>query len=389
MNKFLTLVFCLVVTATSGQKISALPVATDPDGSELVPVVQSGVTSQTTVGALFWNSGLATVHLGLNAMSGNSGSYCVGIGNASGASNTGDRVVEIGLNSGEQNTGTDVVGIGYSATHQNAGSYVVGIGTDASRSNTGQNVIGIGVHASYLNTGDDVIGIGNGSARENTGTDVFGIGLNSCYLNTGQTVIGFGIGASQTNSGNNVIGIGAGAGQENTGTHVVGIGRQAAYQNTLSNIFFLNLDNNVGDTTNSIIWASEVFNKTKFNSSVQINDGTQGEGFYLVSDANGVGAWKKKQYSFTTVSNSADFRYFQPFEFVTFDSNVDSVAFYFYNGVAGDLITVSLNVYSKSIITYPLANVVADKVPNSLSAWTTYTYIKNDDNLWILLSKSN
>lgn len=184
----------------------------------------------------------------------------------------------------------------------------------------GETNTSLGEGALAVNTGDDNVGIGAGALGENVGGySNTAIGKNAAASIVGgasNTAIGEGAGFSNISGLSNVA-IGSGGlynatGNFNTalgasslsqmaaGANNIGLGYSAGkYNSTLSNRLFINsLDrsNLAGDSTLSILYgfqaATIADQKLRVNGKFQIDDGTQGVGKVLVSDANGVGSWQ-------------------------------------------------------------------------------------------------
>jgi len=154
------------------------------------------------------------------------------------------------------------------------------------------DIVSIGRNAANGNIGFNVIGIGAVSAENNTGGTVIGIGDGAAGSNSGNAILGIGSGAAQGNTGNVVIAIGSTSATNNSGSRVIAIGQGAAANNTDSNTLFINLSNGAGNSETSIIYANQDSNKVKINAALQVNDGTQSNGYVLTSDANGLASWQ-------------------------------------------------------------------------------------------------
>ncbi len=117
-----------------------------------------------------------------------------------------------------------------------------------------------------------------------TGNDNTAVGDNSMYnLTTG--TYNTAIGASALNAITTI-------------SNTVGVGAYAGAYSNIANRYYLNsLDrsNVTGDTTKSLVYG--VFNSTaanqryKINGALQVNDGTQSNGYLFQSDADGKGSW--------------------------------------------------------------------------------------------------
>lgn len=171
----------------------------------------------------------------------------------------------------------------------------VAIGTEALKANTdGIANVAIGYNALLANTlGNDNIAIGEQTLQNNigngsdSGTDNIAIGAIALGSNiSGSLNVAIGRNALAQSTGASNVAIGAYSG--NYATTSVGEGQ-----------FFLNNQdrtNYLGDTTKSLVYGQ--FNATaanqrfKINGRLEVNDGTQGAGKVLTSDANGLSSWQ-------------------------------------------------------------------------------------------------
>jgi hypothetical protein len=169
-------------------------------------------------------------------------------------------------------TGVGNTAIGYQTLHQ---------GTTASHN------IAIGLLSSY-GAVDGAFNLALGhSTLQNNANGNFNIALGYAALN------------SNTYANSNIA-IGREVLYQNTiGYTNIGIGNFAGYYNTTaSNQFFLNNQdrtNYTGDTTKSLVYgqfnATAASQRFKINGRLEINDGTQSNGYVLTSDANGNARW--------------------------------------------------------------------------------------------------
>jgi hypothetical protein len=194
MKKKLVLLFLMVSSVCYGQnlKISQLPVATTPlSGTELIPIVQSGITKQTTVGAIGISAPCCGLITGNPTLSGN-----MFIGNVVGNPTlTGTNNVIQGSNSG----------VDFSTASYNVldGNGIMPVNTIGS-SNSG---FGTGVLASNISGSFDVA-MGVASLGSNvTGNDLTAIGSQTDVAAGGlSNSIALGYGAVITASNQLVIG---------------------------------------------------------------------------------------------------------------------------------------------------------------------------------------
>ena len=208
--------------------------------------------------------------------------------------------------------------IGYNALLNNDGSDNLAIGVEALLNNiSGSANLAIGAGSLYSNTiGDCNLAIGESSLEYNTsGIENVAVGSISLINNTigsYNTVVGFNAFASNTVGNYNIaLGHQAGPGNATYSSNSIYIGYQAG-------IYSGNYDNQIiiGSTVsygaNSVILGNNAITKTILTGNVgigtasastklhiyatqsgafRLQDGTQGAGYVLTSDANGVGTW--------------------------------------------------------------------------------------------------
>jgi hypothetical protein len=227
----------------SGVKISNLPAATVPlTGTELVAVVQSGVTVQVPVSAVPGGVGSFT-SLSVSGASTLTGGavvqgLTVGKGNNAISSNT-----AVGVNALATNTtGAYNSSIGINALKFNAdGGYNSAFGASTLVSNTSGNYnSAFGVSALQVNTtGNDNTAIGVGALASNIGGNYnSALGYNALSANTsGNNNIAIGLSAlvlNTTGSSNSAIGTGA-LGNNISGSVNVALGNSALLSSTGTN----------------------------------------------------------------------------------------------------------------------------------------------------------
>jgi hypothetical protein len=173
-------------------KISGLPASTTPlTGTEVLPIVQSGVTKQVSVANLTAGRDIIVNGLTVGLGGGSIASNTIA-GYQAGYSNTTGSFTAVGFQAGYSNsTGTNLIGIGYKALYSNtSGISSVAVGDYALFNNTANNSTAVGYQAGYSNT----TGLG----------DFFG--YQAGYANTTgvfNTLIGYRAGYNITTSNNN------------------------------------------------------------------------------------------------------------------------------------------------------------------------------------------
>ena len=180
------------------------------------------------------------------------------------------------------------------------GNYNVGVGGTSLYSNTnGQYNVAIGTQALYNNlSGDHNIALGRDSLISNTiGTNNQGIGYNTLFNSTGNYNIAIGSNALYSNttgsynigigqniqlaSGNNINSIVIGASASGNGSNSVTLGSDSITKTILKG--------NIGFGTTSPSTKLHIYGTQ--SGLFRLQDGTQGNGYILTSDANGVGSW--------------------------------------------------------------------------------------------------
>ncbi len=194
---------------------------------------------------------------------------------------TSNRNVFIGFESGETNTsGTENTAMGaYSLSNNTTGNYNTGLGKSASAKNT---------------TGDENVAVGKFALFENqTGNNNTAVGANALdwggSADANNTALGFEAGWDA--GGSNNVYLGFRAGKQRAGSHRLFIENSAADKDNA--LIYGEFDNdllvfnaNVGINTTSPT------TKLHVNGTVRIQDGTQGDGKVLTSNANGVASWQ-------------------------------------------------------------------------------------------------
>jgi len=334
----------VTVYVGTGGTVSTVTLVTNGSGFKDTTTVMganlgTGVTFSVSVGTL--NSGDYNTAVGYRSLYSNTtGDNNVAVGYRSLYSNTiGDNNVALGYQALYSNTtGSRNTALGHSSLYSNTtgiyntalgsrtllnniiGSFNIALGEDALFNNyngdyniaispyalasniSGTNNIAIGVSALvtatqssnniaigyetlYLNTSTQNIGIGMRSLRENTtGGNNTALGYYSLYSNTtgaNNTALGYYAGTlvSGTTSGatnsNNSLFIGYDTRPQADGqTNQIVIGYGAT-----------------GNGSNSVTLGNNSITRTYLKGSVVIADGTQGNGYILTSDTNGVASW--------------------------------------------------------------------------------------------------
>lgn len=232
--------------------------------------------------------------------------YNTAVGWKSLFTNIGSENTAVGYASLDLNTtGSDNTAIGHRAgLHNTNASDNTYLGAYAGETNSnGVRNVYIGSLSGNIETSsyNNAIGYNSmGSASGSTKNCAFGYGT---LQNTGdQENVAVGhLAGNSTTAGFNTY-LGAESGQLNTsGNYNVGLGFFAGhYGITLNHWFYLNLNgdqtNITGDTATTIVTArdggSQATRRINFNGHVRIQDGTQGSGKVLTSDANGYSSWQ-------------------------------------------------------------------------------------------------
>jgi hypothetical protein len=153
------------------------------------------------------------------------------------------------------------------------------------------------VSVSTLNSGDNNVAVGYNSLYSNTtGNNNTAIGVESLYLNTigeNNTAFGYLAGSlisgttSGTTQSNNSVFIGYDTRPQADGqTNQIVVGYGAT-----------------GNGSNSVTLGNNSVTRTYLKGSVVIADGTQGDGYILTSDTNGVASWASTVVVITTTSS--------------------------------------------------------------------------------------
>ncbi len=199
----------------------------------------------------------------------------------------------IGNTAGSQNSGNSAsVGIGFNSLKNSTSSYNTAIGAHTLEDNTnGSSNTAVGSYTLYKNIdGNYNTAIGYKSMNNSTtAVQNTAIGSKTLYnIISGMDNVVVGnsaAGSLQSGSGNTIIG--AKAGYQNTGNRNIFIGNRAGYNETGSDKLYI--DNS--STNTPLIYGDFLSNMIKINGSLTINDGTQGAGKVLLSDANGNASW--------------------------------------------------------------------------------------------------
>ena len=200
-------------------------------------------------------------------------------------------------------TGTSNTAIGTSALQNNTiGINNVAVGHYALLSSTQSYYnTAIGNYALYSNTsGQQNVAIGNSALQNNTTGSNIAIGMQTLFYNTTGTS-NTAIGASSlfyntTGTSNTAIGVQAGTfdisvtGVTNSNTSIF-IGDQTKPQGTNQSNQIVIGYGATGNGSNSVTLGNDDITRTYLKGSVVIADGTQGNGYILTSDTNGVASW--------------------------------------------------------------------------------------------------
>lgn len=229
----------------------------------------------------------------------------VGLGYQSGISvTTGSNNTFVGYGSGATNTTrTGLVGIGYLALNlcNNDNNTAVGYASLANCTGTENTAMGrsAGLNTTGGNGGNSFYGHFSGYLNT-TGyqNSYFGDGAGAGTTNYGNSMFGFNAGGSSTGSENTIMGYYAGYNITGTGNTIYGA-RAGRYFTSESNWLFLNCGGDKGsksgDSTTTVITGydggSQATRRVNLNAHVRIQDGSQGSGKILKSDANGYATW--------------------------------------------------------------------------------------------------
>ena len=182
-------------------------------------------------------------------------------------------------------TFTSNIFLGHDAgSNSTAIAYLTGLGQNVMKNviNAGYSV-GIGTNAlNSLTSGRFNVAIGNNSGQNLTTTN------NNVFV---------GYNAGRVTTGDKNVFIGSNAGENAAGDKNVFIGYQAGINETGDEKLYI--DNS--STPNPLIYGDFASNELTINGSLAINDGTQGDGKVLISDANGKGHWGQPTVNNTLV----------------------------------------------------------------------------------------
>jgi len=239
----------------------------DADGNESIAIGKNSksIHQGVAIGLGAINTGNQSVALGYGASSSfqstafgynalTNGNNAIAIGNSSSASS--QDAISIGSSAGS--SGNQSIAIGFGANGANLRSTAIGNSAKA----TANEAIAMGNLSAA--SSDDAIAIGRQAKSSASNTTAVGQGASATALNSSA----FGTGATASASGATAIGKGAIASQQKT----VILGAS---------------DNNVGIGTSTPQQKLHVN-----NGSIRINDGTEGAGKVLTSDANGNASWQ-------------------------------------------------------------------------------------------------
>lgn len=213
---------------------------------------------------------------------------------------SGGNLCFVGVLAGLNASGSYQNGMGFNACATTAGNAINGFGFAAAEAEIGDNVNGLGTNAASVSTGDNVNAQGFEAGYHSIGSNLNLFGYQAGFSNDhGFDLNCFGFHSGDGNSGSVCNFFGDHAGYNNSATSVIGIGYYAAHDNIISNTLFINLDqtNTANDSSSCIVYAhlDKSFGgltEVKLNASLWINDGTQGAGKVLTSDAGGLASWQ-------------------------------------------------------------------------------------------------
>ncbi len=214
--------------------------------------------------------------------------------------NTGAANYAIGVNALHSNTsGTGNISLGYNNLYNNTtGINNISLGSITLENNTtGEANIAIGTGALYANsTTSSNIAIGRGAIKFYTGTGYAYTGenvaigddaLKNLHSGVGNTVIGANA-AISGNSGSRNVYIGYNAATNASGDDNIFIGHSAGANETGSNKLYIENSN----SSSPLIYGEFDNDLVKINGTLQVSDGSQGNGKVLTSDASGVASWQ-------------------------------------------------------------------------------------------------
>ncbi len=214
--------------------------------------------------------------------------------------NTGTANYAIGVNALHSNTsGGGNISLGYNNLYDNtSGSNNIALGSASLGNNTtGEANIAIGTQALYENsTTNNNIAIGIGTLKFYTGTGYAYTGenvaigddaLKNLHSGVGNTVIGANA-ADSGNTGSRNVYIGYNAATNATGSDNIFIGHSAGANETGSNKLYIENSN----SSSPLIYGEFDNDLVKINGTLQVSDGSQGNGKVLTSDASGVASWQ-------------------------------------------------------------------------------------------------
>lgn len=158
-------------------KISELNGATTPlSGTEVVPLVQNGVTKKVAVSEIGGGANPTSGILPVNE----NGVFVDSV--------VSENSNKIGIGTTAPSTALDVVG----AITLNDGNNNTKVGTAAGGGFTGNNQSAFGFYAGYSNTGDNQTAVGREAGQDNTGNNQSAVGFRAGRDNTGDNNSNFG-----------------------------------------------------------------------------------------------------------------------------------------------------------------------------------------------------
>ena len=293
----------VTVYVGTGGTVSTVTLVTNGTGFKDTTTVMganlgTGVTFSVGISSL--SSGNNNTAIGNNSLYSNtSGAYNTAIGNYSLYSNTtGDNNVALGNNSLYSNTtGDNNTAIGINSLYSNtSGHSNIAIGLNVLSNNLiGNNNVGIGNNILVFNTtGIFNTAIGNNALGKNiTGSYNIALGYQSGTIISGTGDINTGTGATNSNSSIFIGYFTCPSAASNTNEIVIGHGATGNGSNsvTLGNndIIKTILKGNIGIGTESPSTKLHVYSTQ--SGAFRLEDGTQGPGKILISNANGVASW--------------------------------------------------------------------------------------------------
>ena len=222
------------------------------------------------------------------------GQHLNAFGRSAGYFNNGDHVNTLGYFSAENNNGDYVNALGRSSAGDNTGDYVDAIGSYAAQENTGAHVQAVGFTAARYNKASNVVAIGNSAASANDGIGVIALGRDTLSQNNGDynVAIGYQVATLLNNGAQNIFIGNQVEAQDNNGSYELNIG-----------------DTIYGDLNNGEIALGAATDNPQatldLTGSFRYIDGSQANGFVLVSNGGGFASWQSLGQTLNGSSYSA------------------------------------------------------------------------------------